>query len=371
MNTMKKIAALMFLMLSLVMCKDKEDDMDDMAMNCASSMPVGEDYDLNLPFYSPNALIPTENPMKVASVNLGRHLFWEKRLSGDNTMSCGTCHIPSASFSDPSPTSVGIDGTFGTRNTMALINLVFQPIITWDGHQPDLESQSAAPVENVIEMHDLWVDVLVELEGDTLYERLFEEAYGSPCLDKERSRKSIAQFIRSMTSFNAKYDRAQYGPETFTPLEQLGLDIWNDEGGSPPEVPLGQQGADCFHCHSLATEIFTDNQFHNNGLDSVFTDLGQGGVTGNPAQYGRFKTPSLRNIEYTAPYMHDGRFQTLEEVVEHYNSGGHPSATVDPFMKFTVGGLQLSDQKKAALVAFMKALSDEEFITNPDFQDPF
>jgi cytochrome c peroxidase len=226
-------------------------------------------------------------------------------------------------------------------------------------------------VENVIEMHDLWVDVLVELEGDTLYSSLFEQAYGSPCIDKERSRKAIAQFIRSMVSFNSKYDRAQYGPETFTPLEQLGLDIWNDEGGSPPQVPLGQEGADCFHCHSLATEIFTDNQFHNNGLDSVFSDLGQGGVTGNPAQYGRFKTPSLRNIEYTAPYMHDGRFETLEEVVEHYNSGGHPSATVDPFMKFTVGGLQLSDQKKAALVAFMKTLSDEEFINNPDFQDPF
>jgi len=338
---------------------------------CEGSMPIGTDYNMNLPFYAPNTLIPSDNPMKESSVVLGRHLFWEKRLSADNTISCGTCHSPSSAFSDPSATSAGIDGILGTRNSMALVNLVFQPIITWDGHQPNLEEQSGAPVENVIEMHNLWVNVIADLESDPLYQDMFIDAYGSSCMDKERATKSIAQFIRSMTSFNAKYDRSIYGPEQLTPLEQIGLDIWNDEGGSAPAVPLGQEGADCFHCHSLATEIFTDNQFHNNGLDSVFTDLGQGGVTGNPNHYGRFKTPSLRNIEYSAPYMHDGRFQTLEEVVEHYNSGGHPSATVDPFMKYTVGGLQLTPQKKAGLVAFLKALSDPDFINNPDFQDPF
>jgi cytochrome c peroxidase len=220
-------------------------------------------------------------------------------------------------------------------------------------------------------MIDDWNEVVLELEEDPMYPPMFEAAFGSPCIDRERSEKAIAQFLRTMISFGSKYDKAVYGPLQFTPLEQLGLEIWDLEGGNPPDVPNGQGGADCFHCHSLATEIFTDNQFHNNGLDSVFSDLGQGGVTGNPNQYGRFKTPTLRNIEYSAPYMHDGRFQTLEEVIEHYNSGGHPSATVDPFMKYTVGGLQLTAEKKAGLIAFLKTLSDPDFVNNPDFEDPF
>ena len=370
-NKMRRIAYIVFVLVAISACRDKDEMPCDVPTGCDSYAPIGENYNLNLPFYAPEPLIPTDNPMKVNSVILGRHLFWDKRLSGDNTMSCGTCHSPSTAFSDSSPTSVGIDGIFGTRNAMALVNLVFQPIVMWDGRQPDLEAQSGAPVEDPIEMHETWSNVISKLETDTMYQRMFTDAYGSQCMDKERATKSIAQFVRTMNSFNAKYDRVIYGPEQFTSLEQLGLDIWNDEGGSPPAVPMGQEGADCFHCHSLATEIFTDFQFHNNGLDSVFTDLGQGGITGNPNQYGRFKTPTLRNIEYSAPYMHDGRFNTLEEVVEHYNSGGHPSATVDPFMKFTVGGLQLTEQKKAGLVAFLKALSDPEFITNPEFQDPF
>lgn len=362
----------MLLFLSLVMCKEDKNDDPVESSSCLSSIPVGTDYDLDLPFYvSLPALIPDDNPMKQEAVDLGRYLFWDTRLSGDNTMSCGTCHSPSAAFSDPAQYSVGIDGSLGTRNAMALVNLVLQPIITWDGHQPTLESQSGAPVENQIEMIDDWDDVVIELESDAMYPDMFEAAFGSPCIDRTRSEKALAQFIRTMTSFNSKYDRTVYGPDSFTPLEQIGLELWDLEGGSPPQVPLGQEGADCFHCHSLATEIFTDNQFHNNGLDSVFTDLGQGGVTGNPNQYGRFKTPTLRNIEYSAPYMHDGRFQTLEEVIDHYDSGGHPSATVDPFMKFTVGGLQLSPQKKAGLIAFMKTLSDPDFINNPDFDDPF
>lgn len=376
---MRKPFLLGALFLSLVMCRDKDDDDDMMgggnppsgSIVCSSSMPIGSDYDLGLPFYAPQTFIPDDNPMKTASVELGRFLFWEKKLSGDNTMSCGTCHAPSSAFSDPSPTSEGIDGNFGTRNTMAIVNLVFQPIIRWDGGQPDLEGQAAGPVENPIEMHDDWDDVVLELESDTLYPPMFEAAYGSPCIDKTRAAKAMAQFMRSMISFDAKFDRVIFGPESFTPLEQLGLEIWDLEGGSPPLVPIGQEGADCFHCHQVSNYLFTDNQFHNNGLDSVFTDLGQGGITNNPSHYGRFKVPTLRNIEYSAPYMHDGRFQTLEQVVDHYDSGGHPSTTVDPFMKFTVGGLQLTAEKKAALVAFMKTLSDPDFLTNPDFQDPF
>jgi len=362
------------LLLGLTMCKEDAGDCPPdggVNPNCESSMPIGEEYVIEVPFYvSDPLLIPEDNPMRTAAVELGRFLFWEKKLSGNNAMSCGTCHAPDAAFSDPQATSTGIDGVNGTRNSMALVNLVFDEIITWDGAQPDLEQQSIEPVENVIEMHDEWVEVVLELAGDPLYPPMFESAYGTDCVTKERASKAIAQFIRSMTSFNAKYDRASFGPENFTELENIGLTIWNQEGGDPEFTPGGQFGADCFHCHTLSNHRFTDNEFHNNGLDSVFTDLGRGGVTGLPQDMGLFKTPTLRNIELSAPYMHDGRFNTLAEVIDHYNSGGHPSPTIDPFMKFSTGGLALTPEKKEGLIAFLKTFTDEEFVNNPAFQDP-
>ena len=174
-----------------------------------------------------------------------------------------------------------------------------------------------------------------------------------------------------MVSANSRFDRAQYGPEQLTIQEQLGLELFLAEGGDPEVFPGGQNGGDCFHCHGGSLTLFTDQQFHNNGIDSVFTDdLGREEVTGNPLTRGQFKTSTLRNIALTAPYMHDGRFATLEEVVQHYNEGGHPSSTLDPLMKFPGVGLGLSEQDVDALVAFLETLTDEEFIQNPDFQDP-
>jgi cytochrome c peroxidase len=173
-----------------------------------------------------------------------------------------------------------------------------------------------------------------------------------------------------MISADSDFDKQRIGQYTFTPEEEHGFELFLAEGGSPEDVPGGQFGADCFHCHGHGAMQMTDYLFHNNGLDAEFTDLGVGGITGNAADMGRFKTPSLRNIELTGPYMHDGRFQTLEEVVDHYNSGGVYSPTIDPFMKFSSGGLQLSDQSKADLIAFLKCLTDTEFINNPAFSDP-
>jgi cytochrome c peroxidase len=368
---MNKTLILFVLLLSVfVGCKDDcEDPMEPANTACASSIPVGEDYELDIPFYvSLPPLIPEDNPIKVPAVELGRFLFWDTRLSANNTMSCGTCHQPAAAFSDPVAVSVGIDGISGERSAMAIVNLVFQPLITWDGHQPDLEAQSIAPVENVIEMHDDWDDVIEEIGLSTTpdYPAMFEAAYGTDCITRERASKAMASFMRTMISFNSKYDRARYGPEQFTPLENEGFQFWSLEGGAGTDG-----GGDCFHCHSLETEIFSDGEFRNNGLDEVFTDLGRGGVTGNPAQNGKFKVPTLRNIELTAPYMHDGRFETLEEVVDHYNTGGVASPTIDPFMEFQGGGLALTPSQKAALVAFMKTFTDTEFINNPAFQDPF
>jgi cytochrome c peroxidase len=173
-----------------------------------------------------------------------------------------------------------------------------------------------------------------------------------------------------MVSGNSDFDRAQYGPEQLDISEQNGLFLFLAEGGDPNVFPGGQNGGDCFHCHGGALVLFTDQQFHNNGLDTVFTDLGRAEVNGSSFSEGQFKTPTLRNIALSAPYMHDGRFETLEEVIEHYNTGGHPSLTIDPLMKFQGVGLGLSEQDVYDLVAFLETLTDEDFINNPDFQDP-
>ena len=160
------------------------------------------------------------------------------------------------------------------------------------------------------------------------------------------------------------------GEIVLTPDEQIGATLTTQEGGNPALGLGGQWGADCFHCHPHSGGRFTDGAMRNNGLDSIFTDLGLGGITGLAQDMALFKTPSLRNVALSAPYMHDGRFNTLEEVIEHYNSGGHPSPTISPFMKFTQGGLSLTPEKKAQLVAFLNTLTDTEFINNPAFQDP-
>ena len=338
---------------------------------CSSSIPIGDDYDLETPFYFSQEVIPADNPMKTASVTLGRFLFWDKKLSADNTISCGSCHSPEAAFSDNNPTSVGIDGLTGERNSMALVNLAYQNTFMWDGSADNLEDQAILPVINPIEMHETWANAVDKIDEDPLYDDLFIAAYGSNCVDSIRMTKSIAQFVRSMVSQNSRYDKWKKGEIPFlTDLEFEGLELWQLEGGDPDSVPGGQFGADCFHCHSIAGAQFRIEGFSNNGLDSIFSDLGHGAVSGFAVDNGKFKIPTLRNVEYSFPYMHDGRFETLEDVIEHYNSGGVASETIDPFMKFQFGGLDLSDQKKAALKAFLLTLSDPEFINNPQFTDP-
>jgi cytochrome c peroxidase len=175
-----------------------------------------------------------------------------------------------------------------------------------------------------------------------------------------------------MISGNSKFDRFMLGDEILTEQEQLGFQLTLLEGGIPPASPFGQGGADCFHCHPHGGGRFTDGMLRNNGLDAQanWTDLGLGGITGLPQDFAKFKTPTLRNVALSAPYMHDGRFQTLEEVIEHYNSGGHASPTIDPNMKFTQGGLQLTAEKKQQLIAFLHTLTDEEFVTDERFTDP-
>ena len=336
----------------------------------SSMIPDVTPYAFEKPFLFPEMLIPPDNPLTMEGVALGRKLFYDKRLSANNTLSCAGCHHQENAFSDPRRFSVGVDGIEGNRQSMSLVNIGYARFYFWDGRSATLEDQILEPVPNPIEMHQEWKDAVFKLQLDEQYPSEFEVAFGSRTIDSVLVSKAIAQFLRTIISSNSKFDRYRRGEVQLTSEEFRGLNLFLTEGGDPNEVQGGQNGADCFHCHGIGGLQFSDYRLHNNGLDSVFTDLGAGGVTGQPKDMGRFKTPTLRNLSFTAPYMHDGRFQTLEEVIEHYNSGGHASSTVDPFMKYTSGGLKLPEEDKQSLIAFLKTLDDEVVLSDTSFSNP-
>jgi cytochrome c peroxidase len=307
-------------------------------------------------------IIPIDNPQTVEGVALGKKLFFDRILSADNTQACASCHKPQNSFTDDTALSDGINGTFGTRNSMPLFNLAwnYDEKFFWDGAVFSLEHQALEPVTNPIEMDNTWQVVVQRLEDHNDYPALFEAAFGQINITEELVTKAIAQFERTIISANSKFDNYLLGDTTLTPQEQNGLNIFMDESRG-----------DCFHCHgSPNNPLWTDNIFHNNGLDAIVTDLGLGAVTGDPADNGKFKSPSLRNLAFTAPFMHDGRFATIEEVINHYSEGLQNSPTIDPLMKkVNQGGVGLSEQDKSDLKAFLLSLSDPSFITNPNFQN--
>jgi cytochrome c peroxidase len=341
---------------------------------------IGTPYDLDIPSNLPPMDIPADNPLTVEGVALGRYLFYDKRLSGDNGMSCGSCHSPSLSFTDGKAVPKGIDSIPGPRSTMPLINEGYNHYYFWDGRAATLEDQILQPVRNIIEMHETWPNAMSELQADPAYPTLFQRAFGTDQIDSLLVAKAIAQFVRTLISGNSPFDKFQRGEGIISPDAQVGYALFQQEGGAPGQtIPvagstpvIGQGGADCFHCHAPAAGLFTDEQFHNNAIDTVFYDPGRFGVTNDPDDLGKFKTPTLRNIMVTAPYMHDGRFATIDQVLDHYEDGGYASPTVDPFMKFTSPdmNLGLTPQKRQQVIAFLNSLTDEEFLTNPAFTDP-
>ncbi|MBL8002427.1 MAG: cytochrome-c peroxidase [Flavobacteriales bacterium] len=358
-------------------CKDDEPANPSGGGGASTPTP----YTLQIPANFPPMNVPANNPMTVEGVELGRFLFYDKRLSLDSSQSCASCHAQAFAFTDNgNAVSTGVDGSVGTRSSMALVNLGWGTSFFWDGRSPTLEDQVLHPVINPIEMKETWPHVVQKLQADPAYPTLFQRAFGSSVIDSVNCAKALAQFLRTMISGNSKYDKVQRGEASFTPDEAEGFFLFQAEGGPAGQViylpgggqVVGQGGADCFHCHTNAAGLFTDEQFHNNGLDATFTDLGRGEVTGDPFDMGRFKTPTLRNVAVSGPFMHDGRFATLEEVIDHYDDGGQPSATVDPFMKFTDpdNTMGLTPQKKQQLLAFLNTLTDWDFLNDPDFQDP-
>jgi cytochrome c peroxidase len=328
-------------------------------------------YTLKIPSHFPTMTIPVDNPMTVEGVALGRKLFYEKKLSADNTMACATCHAPANAFSDPNQYSTGIDGIAGNRNSMALINLGWNESFFWDGRSQTIEEQIIQPVINPIEMHEQWVNVVGKLSADMEYKNLFYKAFGSTEIDSLQAAKAVAQFLRTLISGESKFD-VMYKYENNLSLSVGEQSIY--QGVTPSEwagydLFKSLNGADCFHCHNGA--LMQVQKFSNNGLDASFMDLGRGAVTGNANDNGKFKVPTLRNIEFSGPYMHDGRFSTLDQVIDHYSHGIQMSSTIDPLIEFAgQGGAQLDAQEKDLLKQFLLTLTDENFVNNPDFQEP-
>jgi cytochrome c peroxidase len=300
-----------------------------------------------------------KNPPDAATFALGRRLFYDTRLSADGTVSCGSCHQASAAFAHVGQRlSPGVAGRLNTRNAPALQNLRWRQHFMADGGVLGLELQALAPLTSPVEMNLPLADALARLNADAEYRRQFAAIYGPGRIDTPQFLRALAQFVASLTSANSRYDKH----------------VRQEAGGelSPPEMSgLATFRAKCGSCH--ATDLFTDERYHNNGLDRAFpTDSGRAHITSRATDRGLFKVPSLRNVARTAPYMHDGRFGTLAQVLAHYDHGVQPSPTLDPLLRQPSGqlGIALSAAEQANLLAFLNTLTDSDFLTDPRLASP-
>jgi cytochrome c peroxidase len=357
--------ALSLVLLTMVSCVSDNNDPKGVDLTDIPYDP--QPYEIEYPDFFPDLVTPPDNPLTYDGVQLGRHLFYDPILSIDSSMTCVSCHDPKKAFTDGRAVSPGVDGVLGKRSAMSLVNLGFQTKdFFWDGRSPSLEHQAILPIEDPLELQDDWDNVERKLERSPLYRELFRKAFGiqnSEEITRDLAANALGQFQRIIISGNAKFDREQQRKTFFTVEEQEGFDMFFDTSRVFPD-------AECGHCHNWP--LFTTNEFFNNGLDSsstltTFPDPGRGGVTNYLFDNGLFRATTLRNIELTAPYMHDGRFQTLEEVLDHYNSGGHYSETRDPLIK----PLGLTERQKSSIIAFLKTLTDTSYLRNPDVLSPF
>lgn len=316
--------------------------------------------------------MPATNVTTDAGATLGRVLFYDKRLSTNQTLSCSSCHQQAHGFSDGRKFSVGFNGSSTARNVMGLSNgrWYLRRHFFWDERANTLEDQVLQPIQNSVEMGMTLSALTNRLAAEPFYTNLFAAAFGSSEITSDRISRSLAQFVRSIVSTRSKYDAGlASGFANFTAQENLGRQIF-----------FGQVGnATCAACHGTDNFVPGPN-INNNGLEFPYVDKGLGGISGLAQDEGKFKVPSLRNIELTAPYMHDGRFATLEEVVEFYNSGVVDNPNLSPPLRVpTPPGalpgpprrLNLTAEQKAALVAFLKTLTDPNLATDPRLSDPF
>ena len=284
--------------------------------------------------------IPADNQLTPDRVALGRRLFFDPLLSGDRSLACASCHRPRFAFASPDPISLGISGQTGTRNAPSLLNVAYVTPLFWDGRAGSLEQQALLPIENPKELGAKLSEVMSRLQADAEYVRAFQSAYGGPPSKKSLAR-ALASFQRALVSGDSPVDRFRAGDSgALTTLQRQGLWLFESKGL-------------CWRCHSGRN--FSDNQFHNTGVSwgRQPQDLGRFQVTGKPEDRGRFKTPTLRNVALTAPYMHDGSLTSLKQVVEFYNRGGGPNDQRDPRLR----PLNFSPAEVQQLVAFLGALT--------------
>jgi len=375
------LAAMLLVAFTLVVACNPEEPPPTPAGDLENITYAPQAYTIVKPADFPEIPVPPDNPMTVDGVQLGRRLFYDPILSADSTMSCSTCHLPAGSFTDNKAVSTGIDHIAGRRSSMSILNLGYVTDgFFWDGRAKTLEDQALRPVEDPIEMHNTWQNVVAKLKTHPTYPALFRKAFGINSrteITKELAAKAIAQFERILVSSGkSKYDKFKAGDiDVFDEEELDGKLMFFDEGAQ-----YNLPDAQCFHCHGGVT--LTGGKFFNNGLDSVgsldeFKDLGLFETTGNPFDKGKFRAPTLRNIALTAPYMHDGRFQTLEQVIDHYNDNGFGVVNEGAFLNnigFPNGDgtyTGLTNYQKKAIVKFLHTLTDTDFVNNPDIQNPF
>jgi cytochrome c peroxidase len=305
---------------------------------------------------------PANNPSTAEGIELGRRLFFDASLSEDGTVSCGSCHRPELAFTDGRRVSEGVYGREGNRNASGLTNIgYFHRQLFWDGRAANLEEQALHPVGTPEEMGGSWAEVVTRIREKSGYVAAFREAFGTSDVDSLLVGRALAQYQRSLVSNDSKYDRVLRGEASYTSQETVGhaifFDLADDPGGPFAGLPKGE----CAHCHT--PPHFSNLGFANNGLDehtdlADFADKGRGAITGRVYDNGLFRVPGLRNVELTGPYMHDGRFATLLEVVEHYNEGGHYAEN----RSANIRRLGMKAEEKAALVAFLLTLTDTSFV---------
>lgn len=324
-----------------------------------SAAPVNSLYVFVKPANFPEAdyTFPN-NPVTKEGFELGRALFYDPVLSADSTVACANCHQQARSFSDPVHRfSVGVNEAMGVRNAPAIQNMAFQQHFFWDGGVKHLDFVPINAITSKIEMAETIASVVNKLKRNSFYQQKFKSAFATDEIDSQKMLYALSQFMNLMISANSRYDRyVRNEGEVLSADEKDGLKLF---------------AAKCSACH--ATDLFTDGSFRNNGLNATFElDSGRQRVTEDVADRGKFKVPSLRNAELTHPYMHDGRFKTLEEVLDHYRQSVHDSETLDPLLKQNGSlGISMTDEEKTKIILFLQTLTDKEFVNDERFKNPF
>ena len=294
----------------------------------------------------------SKNPLTEEGFQLGRKLFYDPILSKDNTISCASCHLQQTGFTHiDHQLSHGIDGKIGTRNSLSLQNLAWTKDFMWDGGVNHLDVQPLAPITSDVEMNETLENIVAKLQKEDKYLQLFQKAFGTKKITGQLTLKALSQFVVSLTSANSKYDKVIRKEEKFTEMQQKGYNLFKQN---------------CASCHK--EPLFTDEKFENNGLaiDPTLNDIGRMKITQNPKDSLKFKVPTLRNIQFTFPYMHDGRFKTITDVVKHYNSLKQSNYLPKELSK----PMNLSDDDRTDLVAFLKTLTDTQFLFNSRYYYP-